>query len=282
MAAVVIASCNESSTKEVVSTPVSMFDSIPELYYKGSDTTIVDSSQAFEKKSYRGTVCATGKQYNGTYWKLNGLKRNFHYVSQQGKKVPFDSIIKWKSSKSDAPGRVSPDVKNNRTSSSSQEPFSWDWLKKFLQGLLGIAILLICLWLLYHLAKWLLENLGRTSSTKTKSSAVENKRSGPNAPAFSAQNGNKSSGNENQQHGYEGAIALVEQLQQTGGKVTFGELHIDIPATKGVHINIVNDNTSTMGDILIDAKAEDNTTIITEDNRHFSRGPGKKEEEKNH
>ncbi len=167
------------------------------------------------------------------------------------------------------PRKTDPDGSNLTKSSGSNLP--WEILKWIL-----VAAALYGLW-------WLFRNGGRNSSTShVASRTATSERTGPAAPIFAAASNSQQRNQQNstvvseQRTGYEGAVAMIEALKETGGKVTFGELNIDIPP-QGVHVHVTDNNVSSGGSINVNI-TETLKVESGNDNRYFSRNGQKKEE----
>lgn len=260
---------------------------LPNLYYAGSDTTVVDSCQAFVLKKWKGKRC-DGKTIIGTTWKPAGFDVNQHRLIQQGHPVPADSIAKWfgiKPSPTIEEGRTNvPDQSSSRDNVSnhngkSSSFWSFGWLWDFLKLLLAIALILFLLWLLWELFllfRGKILTTGKSSTGSVKSSSGKENKIGPKAPIFTEPS--TVSDKTESKHGYEGATAFLAQLQKTGGKASFGDLILDIPM-KGPNIHLTN--SGIMGDVMVEASSYEETSLNDIDARQFSRtSAGKQENEK--
>jgi hypothetical protein len=157
-----------------------------------------------------------------------------------------------------------------------------DWFWDLFKWLLLIAAIAGLIWLL----AWLFRNWPRrTSSTvSTSPSASAASTVGPTStvPLFAAtpasfkttKDGKPASSIEGST-GYEGPIALVQQLQKTGGKVSWGDLDIEIPP-RGVNINIDNTYGKIGGrGIEISVMNEENLVDATSTHYHKTTGGSK-------
>jgi hypothetical protein len=151
-------------------------------------------------------------------------------------------------------------VGGGSSSGSTHNGNSSDWFWDLLKILLAAAAIILFLYLLRRFVK---DFGGSTTPAGGGASSLgkENTKtsSGPTAPPFTSTTVSES------KTGWEGATAFLTQFQQTGGKAKFGDLKLNIPP-QGDGINIiVKAKGDISGDVLIDVKKEEKTSLsITE------------------
>lgn len=148
---------------------------IPAVNYPGTVKTISDTVPVFKKKTYKGKICATGKEYTGTYWKQNGDSVISHTYVEQGPAVPADSLAAWAGNTT-----IVTDCDDNYgggntggTNTGSNGSGFWRF---FLNWLLPILLALIALILLIRGISWLINNwpAGKNNSSSKKTESMNN------------------------------------------------------------------------------------------------------------
>ncbi len=183
-------SCSSDSVKKATVTETKK--EFPSLYHAGPQITVSDTVKVYEKKTYKGKVCATGEEYTGKYWKLKGDSVISHTFTVQGEQMSPDSLAALAGNtivnNTDCPDNSQSssttkkdDVSDDSNSSSdsfgsggTSNPSAgsgpdFNWLK----NLLAILFALLCIGLLIWGLWWLFkqkpqERTNNSSQQKTK------------------------------------------------------------------------------------------------------------------